>query len=265
MEERFETFEIDDAFDPFEAIEDSEDESSECDYQMPDEASKVESGEGQLSAPERIARLIKRMPGQKARLLETVSFCSEPRSLDEVTEHLAEAFPSDVSVYGADRLVALLEEAGALSGERDEAVSDESVDIARDRGLNEAGPFDDGRDGEGDYLTVERALPLVYVATEAGRRAADGAERVQEVLDVANSEGGRYRAIYGRIVEMTSVEGGCSVRAINEAVDTDPLCAEPRRFATYFLHRLEQAGGVVWDGTWKATEFGKRAFIEEER
>lgn len=283
MAEEFEMFEIDESFDPLEDLEDlddldgAEDSAPDSDYQLPGagEGSHVAGAEPALPPRERIAQLIERMPGQKGRLLATVAFCEEPRTLDEIAEHLKTAFPADVSVYGPDRLVALLERAGAIEGADGEAAEDGDGASAPD-----AAPCDGSAAGVGcadaqgadaehpsdgaSYLTVNPSAPRTYTATEDGAAFAGRDARVQEILDLAAEDGGRYVPLYRKILELTSQEGGCPVKAVNAAIDANPLCEEPRRFATYFLHRLEQAGGVAWNGTWHATEFGAAALETDE-
>lgn len=269
MAETFETFEIDDDFDPLEDLEPADDkpesESEASDYQMPEggeESSFVAEAEPQLPPCERIAQLLDRMPGQKARLLAVVAFCDEPRTLAEISDHVEEAFPSDVSVYGPDRLVALLERAGAIAGE---GGAEERADDVAARGEVEtdAAASVASGDSEGAYLTVEQAEPRTYTATEDGRAFSGASARVGEILALVREDDGRYAPLYREILELTSPEGGCSVKDINAAIDPNPLCEEPRRFATYFLNRMERAGGVVWEKNWRITEFG-RAVLQDD-
>ena len=52
---------------------------------------------------------------------------------------------------------------------------------------------------------------------------------------------------------------------INQLLADDPALAPSQRtagqklHACYFIDRLEEAGGLVWDGSWVTTDAGKRA------
>ena len=47
---------------------------------------------------------------------------------------------------------------------------------------------------------------------------------------------------------------------INQLLADDPALAPSQKLhACYFIDRLEEAGGLVWDGSWVTTDAGKRA------
>lgn len=109
-----------------------------------------------------------------------------------------------------------------------------------------------------EYLEVELARPCTFLATQAGRdavQARTGMEHMQQLLD----EEPQYLPVYKRILTMCNTAGGRMVQEINAVIDPDPLCAEPRRFSTYFLRKLEVVGAVKFQDAWCTTDYGKRA------
>ena len=109
-----------------------------------------------------------------------------------------------------------------------------------------------------EYLEVELARPCTFLATQAGVdavQARTGMEHMQQLLD----EEPQYLPVYKRILTMCNTAGGRLVQEINAVIDPDPLCAEPRRFSTYFLRKLEVVGAVKFQDAWCTTDYGKRA------
>ena len=52
-----------------------------------------------------------------------------------------------------------------------------------------------------------------------------------------------------------------SLREIGDVVDDEPVLQSPKRYAMYFIDKLEHAGAVEWTGQWSATEYG-RAYLD---
>lgn len=257
-----EKYEIDDDFDPLEDIgfdDDLDEDGDPEEYQVPipDADKSVVPEEIPLSAEERIDKLLMGMPGQKHRILYAIQLCSTTKTLEELSIELDEAFPTQVSVYDSTQIVKLLEKAGALSSSKIETLSDSGSDSI----------VDDSESG--DYLTVGTPPVFEYIATEEGLDAIEkhfGEHRLVEVL----TEEKQYLPLYRRILEMTSAEGGCPTTALDEAIDPDPLCVEPKRFCGYFLDKLEKVGAVKWQNAWIATDTGTKIldselFATEER
>ena len=44
---------------------------------------------------------------------------------------------------------------------------------------------------------------------------------------------------------------------LDQAVDGDPLCQEPRRFCGFFRGKLEETGAIEWRDAWTITELGR--------
>lgn len=71
------------------------------------------------------------------------------------------------------------------------------------------------------------------------------------------------RAIFVRLLDFCRTPR--KLADINQLLADDPALAPSQRtagqklHACYFIDRLEEAGGLVWDGSWVTTDAGKRA------
>lgn len=240
-------FVIDDDFDPLAdlSLDDGERDDAEADYlpPIPDADKSVVPPVVPLSPAERIEKLLAGIPGQQFRLLHAVAFCTESKTMDEAVADLDAAYPTTTSVYSSAQVVQLLERDGAL-----ERIVDESAEDA----AGAAVPAED----EGDFISVTPAAPCRYRATRAGLDAI--AAHVNESLVVEKIvEDERYLPIFQRVLEMTAREGGCPTKELDQAVDGDPLCQEPRRFCGFFRGKLEETGAIEWRDSWTITELGR--------
>lgn len=240
-------FVIDDDFDPLAdlSLDDGERDDAEADYlpPIPDADKSVVPPVVPLPVAERIEKLLAGIPGQQFRLLHAVAFCTEPKTMDEAVAELDAAYPTTTSVYSSAQVVQLLERDGAL-----ERIVDEDSEGAADAAV----PAED----EGDFISVTPAAPCRYRATRAGLDAI--AAHVNESLVVEKIvEDERYLPIFQRVLEMTAREGGCPTKELDQAVDGDPLCQEPRRFCGFFRGKLEETGAIEWRDSWTITELGR--------
>lgn len=255
-------FTIDDDFDPLAEIEidaPSAEEQCVADYMppIPDADKSMVPQPVALTAAERIDKLLAGMPGQKFRVLAVVQAADaeEPRLAAAIVADVDAAYPNTKSVFDTARLLRLLTEAGAVESEgREEEApiveQDDEICLTEDN-------FIVGEDGE-EYLVVTDAAPATYRATDAGRAAV---ARYQDVgaLEAIIGEEPRYAPLYARIMSMVSADGGATTPQLNGAIDSDPLCAEPRRFCGYFIDKLETSGLVEWRDAWVITDLGREA------
>lgn len=240
-------FVIDDDFDPLAdlSLDDGERDDAEADYlpPIPDADKSVVPPVVPLSPAERIEKLLAGIPGQQFRLLHAVAFCTEPKTMDEAVADLDAAYPTTTSVYSSAQVVQLLERDGAL-----ERIVDEDSESAADAAVS--------AEDEGDFISVTPAAPCRYRATRAGLDAI--AAHVNENLVVEKIvEDERYLPIFQRVLEMTAREGGCPTKELDQAVDGDPLCQEPRRFCGFFRGKLEETGAIEWRDSWTITDLGR--------
>ena len=231
-------FVIDDDFDPLAdlSLDDGERDDAEADYlpPIPDADKSVVPPVVPLSAAERIENLLAGIPGQQFRLLHAVEFCTEPKTMDEAVADLDAAYPNTTSVYGSAQVVQLLERDGAL-----ERIVDEDAAHAAAGDAADALAEDEG------FISVTPAPPCRYRATQAGLDAV--AAHVNEGLVAEKiEEDERYLPIFQRVLEMCAREGGCPTKELDQAVDGDSLCQEPRRFCGFFRGKLEETGAIEW-------------------
>lgn len=256
-------FVIDDDFDPLADLElAGEDEQPETDYlpPIPDaELSRVPE-RVELPAAVRIDKLLKGIPGQQFRILRAVECCAdEPKDMDTVVADVEAAYPTKTSVYDVPQIVQLLVRAGAL--ERLGAEADASVEgepVSGDTGAQ--GTAFESATAADDYIVVTPAPPSLYRATREGLDAV-AARKSEKLIVQTITEEERYLPLYERIFELAGREGGCPTKELDQAIDHDPLCEEPRRFCGYFLGRLEETGAVCWRDAWVVTDLG-RAVLE---
>ena len=279
----FEAFEVDEDFDPFavESLDDLEEEEPDNEYSVPvipDADKSIIPEHVELPAEERIRNLLKGMPAQHFRVLAAVKACAgKEKTLDEIIEEVDAEFSNVNSVFSTGRIVQLLERAGAIERidpeddeeeieepeeQTEEVLEDNEVNGEFEEGEEYASPYSDDIypivDPGVEYVEVQRAKPSRFIATEAGIQAYEASIDIKNVQEFLSKEP-QYLPIYKRILTMCNVEGGRLVQEINAVIDPDPICAEPRRFATYFLRNLEDEGAVRFDDTWKITDYGKKA------
>lgn len=245
-------FVIDDDFDPLADIGIAEEDEGKTapDYlpPIPDADKSVVPEPVELPAAERIEKLLAGLPGQQFRALCAVQACADaPRTMDELAAAVDEAFPDTKSVFSAAQLVRLLERDGAI-----ERVEDEGDGAAAGEGAAPA-PVEPAQPG---FIEVTPAAPARYIATAAGLDAVAARASAQPAIDAVGEEL-RYLPLYERVLAMCDREGGCPTKELDAAVDSDPLCEEPRRFCGFFRGRLEETGAIAWRGTWTTTDLGR--------
>lgn len=54
-----------------------------------------------------------------------------------------------------------------------------------------------------------------------------------------------------------SRSSSCTTKELDQAVDGDPLCQEPRRFCGFFRGKLEETGAIEWRDAWTITDLGR--------
>lgn len=258
----------------------------------------------ELTRPERIAKAIKGMPGQKKLLLHVIAFCEQERPDAEIIDEIRAFQRGGVNVYAPESVIAILERCGALeltnaptgqgSAEGDEpgaaaegkgeaevevkGGTEAEVEIEDEggAGVESAGApevegalvdTDDACDaeadeGEGETLRVSKPEPARYRATADGLAAVaqeNPAARFASFME----ENAVYAPIFRTVLEACETEGGATKRQIDQLVDHDPLCQEPRRFSGYFIDKLEEADAIVFEGTWRITDAG-RALLDAD-
>lgn len=273
-------FAIDDDFDPlaetgFEADNDFDPNDEYVAPVIPDADKSVVPPAVILPPEERIAQLIKGVPGQTFRIIHGIELCTdEPRLAEDIAEDLERDFPQRISVYDAMQVLKLLERAGALERmevETEEATNTDEANTAA-AGTNaeaaaiaaaNAEALADMTEGEddldafaGEYLTPTPAPPVWYQATEAGLDAINKYASEQTIVNVIAEEP-QYLPIYHQVLTMLAEEDGQSMKDLDAAVNADPLLVSPKRFCGYFLDRLDRSGAAEFKASrWRITPRG---------
>ena len=122
-------------------------------------------------------------------------------------------------------------------------------------------------DGTFDDLQTDETVPddaeawACVALTETGlalRDAHDPAATLQGLFD----ERPQYAEVFETVLWACSNDGGCSRMALESQIagmpqlQPDPQSGRTRVYPQYFIDALESAGGIVWDGAWKATPAG---------
>ena len=271
-------FAIDDDFDPlaetgFEADDDF-DPNEEYIAPIPDVDKSVVPPAVILPPEERIAQLIKGIPGQTFRIIHGIELCAgEARLAEDIAADLERDFPQRISVYDAMQVLKLLERAGALErmemepeagAEVDDIAAEAEVEAtaiaaANVEALKDMEAFDNEDDLDefaGEYLTPTPAPPVWYQATEAGLDAITKYASEQTIVNVIAEEP-KYLPIYHQVLSMLAEEDGQSMKDLDAAVNADPLLVEPKRFCGYFLDRLDRSGAAEFKASrWRITPRG---------
>lgn len=247
------TFEDD--FDPFAEVDFGQTPPTEDEdrYQspIPGADQSMVSEPVELSADERIEQVIAGLPGQQSRVLAILRVAQEPTLEKDIVAQVDEMYPHSPSVFDTPRLLALLAEAGAVAPEADSQVTyvEESEGVAL-----AAQNFETDSDGT-RYLVVADLASALYVTTEVGQAALERRHNVDALRVILDGEP-HYRPIYLRAMSLVADEGAV-VNQLKEAIDSDPLCQNPRRYWGYFLNKLEAAGLAEWrQDAWRITDLG---------
>ncbi len=103
--------------------------------------------------------------------------------------------------------------------------------------------------------------PAVYWHLTADGAAQLDTYRPLEMIARLYEEDPRYAEVFTTCLALCARGDGASLREIGDVVDDEPVLQSPKRYAMYFIDKLEHAGAVEWTGQWSATEYG-RAYLD---
>ena len=109
---------------------------------------------------------------------------------------------------------------------------------------------------------IAQAPEVFWSLTEAGAAKLDSYRPMEMIAALYEAEP-QYGAIFTTCLELCARDGGASLREIGDVVDDEPVLQNPKRYAMYFIDKLEHAGAVEWTGQWSATEHG-RAYLHAD-
>lgn len=204
------------------------------------------------TAEERIDALFAQMPTFHKMLFAILGACDTPVATDELEAAITEMKRHHHSVYEPLTLCNLLERAGAI------AQTDEEGTLLTEV---EQEPLRVEVDGV-EFWRVAPAPEVYWGLTDAGAAKLDTYRPLEMIARLYEAEP-QYGDIFTTCLELCARDGGASLREIGDVVDDEPVLQNPKRYAMYFIDKLEHAGAVEWTGQWSATEHG-RTYLHAE-
>lgn len=198
------------------------------------------------TAEERIRALFEQMPTMQKMLFAILDLCTAPVPTEQLEERVDALKQHHHSVYTPLTLCNLLERAGAMV-----QTDEEGTPLTE----TEREPLLVDIDGV-QYWRVAPAPQVYWSLTDEGRAQLDS-YRPQELITQLYEAQPQYTDIFTTCLQLTAREGGIALRDIGNVVDDEPVLQSPRRFAMYFIDKLEHAGAVEWRGQWVITEHGR--------
>ncbi len=202
------------------------------------------------TAQARIEALFAQMPTFHKMLFAILKDCEKPIATADLEAHVEEMKRHHHSVYDPLTFADLLARAGAI-----EQTDETGTPLAK----VEQEPLRVEVDGAEFW---RRATGRA----ECWDRAANGAAELDtyrplEMIARLYEEDPRYAEVFTTCLALCARGDGASLREIGDVVDDEPVLQSPKRYAMYFIDKLEHAGAVEWTGQWSATEYG-RAYLD---
>lgn len=195
--------------------------------------------------------IVYRHPRHRELYYKTLAFAREERDLD-AAEQFIEAQPEYASALQTSSVLVdvLIKEGGLAYYEYDaqgERLTDERIRDLEACGASEDDLFD---------LVARRTV----VTTPAGSAAADLVDPVKRVRAYATNVPARthvYRTLLDFCTTPRSLEEINALLADDPALKPSARTAHQRLHASYFIDRMNEAGGLVWRNGWVMTEAGR--------
>ncbi len=208
---------------------------------------KLESFADKDTAEERISALFDQMPTLQKILYGILRLCEAPSRAEDIDAAIEDLKRHHHCVYSPSTFCSLLERAGAI--EKVDETGQSLEDFEQEPQMIEV-------DGT-TYWVVAPPPCVFWKLTDAGLAQLEG-HKPFEAIQACFDDEPLYADIFKTILELCGQKGGTTVKAIGDAVEDEPAAQEPRRYAMYFIDKLERAGALDWNGAWTTTEEGKR-------
>ena len=197
-------------------------------------------------ATDRIEALFAQMPTLQRMLFAILDACDTPVASEELEAQIEEMKRHHHSVYEPLTFCSLLERAGAVVQTDEEGtlltdVEQEPLRVTID---------------EVEFWQPAPPPQVYWHLTDAGR-AQRNTYQPLELIAACYAAEPQYADVFTTVLELTAHEGGASLRAIGDVVDDEPVLQSPKRYAMYFIDKLEHAGAVEWKGAWSITDAGR--------
>lgn len=184
-------------------------------------------------------------------LFGLLEHCREERTYDEA-EALVATFPEcKLNRQTERRYIAFLLRTGAI----EELELDERGNPITEARKREA--LEEGLDPEDlDTLVCSWLLRTTDVGEEALARCSP-ARRMAALFEEHPERQGAYLRVLEYCLSARSMEDIKRHLRDDPGLKRDPATGMPRVQASSYVDKLENAGGMAWDGGWKATEAGR--------
>jgi hypothetical protein len=244
--------EVNETWDPLADFEDEEEDESEGQLGPHVEAQgqlRHSSYKSDEPASVRINHLFERLKTRRRVMLGILAFVDEPRRSDAVQVKVDELQRYDKSVYTGYDFTMMFEEAGAIVRvEEDGSPFDETIEQVPDIIEVDGIKFYKPTDGK----------QVFWLITEEGQNYLDSDDPSVQLENLLQGTE-PYQPLYARVLEVCAQENGQTTSYLANMLDNNPLSQNPRRYSSFFTKGLEDVGALVWEGSWKTTELGKRA------
>ncbi|WP_282209396.1 hypothetical protein [Parvibacter caecicola] len=197
-------------------------------------------------AEERISTLFERMVPHTRVLMAIMDLAQQPVAPREVNDQITELQQHHHSVYAPSTFCDLLDRAGAICQTNEEGVP--LKDIEREPDVVTV-------DGE-DFWMVAPPPEVFWTLTDEGRAYFDAYQPLEQIRTLFADEP-HYAHLYRHVLEQTALDGGATVGQLDPFILADEAAQNPKRYATYFMDKLERTGAVDWQGSWVATAAGR--------
>jgi len=201
-------------------------------------------------AEERMRQLYSQLHAQRFILNGMIERAKEPATTAEIEEAAEPLREQKFSIYSTANICHMLEVAGGFDRVTEDGESAQDI-----HGEPEIVVID----GE-EYYKPADYVTVYWKATDAALSVMDERDNPARIQQLFEKES-EFLPVYKRVLSMAASDEGTTTALINEAVDDDPLVANPRRFfAQHFTESLERVDAIAWDGSaWRITARGQEA------
>ena len=195
---------------------------------------------------ERIDTLFAQMPTLERMLIDILERCRNPIASAELDAQVAELQRYHHSIYSPLTLCGLLERAGAIYKSDEEGNSLENL-------VQE--PLKVEIEGV-EFWRVAPAPAVFWAISPEGRERYEAYKPAEMIKEVFAAEP-HYKRFFLTALKLCAQPGGVTVKVVDDVLVDEPELQKPRRYAMYFIDKLEKAGALQWGDTWKATDAGR--------
>lgn len=200
-----------------------------------------------------IKRRIAAEPRYERALYRVLSDCREPIAFSDLAERMNSYPELKIHVLDPATLVSWLVDAGAIEVLPREGEAEDDDGAIAEESVDEIEPSDSAEIKELSRGAREEGCDEVLAITDAGLEAWREHEDSDGIARLFASSGA-LEETFRRVLELCRESRG--TKELESALVAEGLLDTSERQASYFLDKLEQAEGIVWDGGWKTTRKG---------